>query len=142
IQVTQTSLAQLDDPPPAPDDLYLQTIAVAGPVQPPEPPVEPTRPPEPVSFRAEAPPLPQDEAPTESRVENRQEKRLAEGPPAAWLLPLVWGNRLFDACLVPFGPLGSWLRRSAGRNLLGWTGLLMLAATAGLALCDYLGWTW
>src|SRR5262245_22675641 len=38
IQVTQTSLAQLDDPPPAPDDLYLQTIAVAGPVQPPEPP--------------------------------------------------------------------------------------------------------
>jgi hypothetical protein len=144
VQVTQTALSPADAP--APDDLYLQTIAAAGPVQPPEPPpVEPTRPPEPVFFRAE-PTAPRGvEVPAESLPEARlpeQAARSRERPPAAWLKPLVWCNRLFDACVAPWGPPGRWLSRSAGRNLLGWTGLLLLAATAGLALCDYLGWTW
>src|SRR5262249_10207796 len=58
------------------------------------------------------------------------------------LAPLVWFNRAFDGFLRPLGPAGRWLRRPAGRNLLGLLGLLGLSAAAALALADGLGWGW
>jgi hypothetical protein len=55
---------------------------------------------------------------------------------------LVWFNRAFDGCLVPLGPVGRWLRRPAGRNLLGAGGVLGLLAAAAVAVADCIGWTW
>jgi len=63
-------------------------------------------------------------------------------PTPLWLLPFVWCNRAFDGFTVLLGPPGRWLRGSAGRAALGWTGLLMLAAACGLFLGDWFGWTW
>jgi hypothetical protein len=66
----------------------------------------------------------------------------AEPPLAWWLKPAGWFNDAFNLLLLPLGPLGSWLRGRVGRNLLGALGLLALAAAAGLALADWIGWTW
>jgi hypothetical protein len=61
--------------------------------------------------------------------------------PSLWLRPLFWCNQQFDSWTIPLGPLGRWLRAPAGRNLLGWTGLLLLAVACGLAVYDWFGWT-
>ncbi len=59
-----------------------------------------------------------------------------------WLLwPLLGFNAAFDACLIPFGPAGRWLRGRAGRMILGAVGLLALAAALALMLADWFGWT-
>ena len=56
-----------------------------------------------------------------------------------WLRPLVWLNRFFDRHTYRLGALGRWLRRPAGRAVLGWTGLLLLAAAAVL-LARWIRW--
>jgi len=63
-------------------------------------------------------------------------------PMSGWLLPLVWFNCGFDACLDPLGALGRWLQGQAGRTLLGLLGLLLLAAAAALVVAEGIGWTW
>ncbi len=64
-----------------------------------------------------------------------------EPPPPALLLPLVAVNRLFDGLVTPFGALGIWLRGPAGRDLLGYAGLLLLAGSAAWGVLDWIGWT-
>jgi hypothetical protein len=59
-----------------------------------------------------------------------------------WWRPLVWGNRLFDSFTFGLGAPGRWLRRPAGRTLLGWTGLILLATAVTLVVLDSIGWTW
>jgi hypothetical protein len=62
---------------------------------------------------------------------------------AGWLiLPLLWGNRLFDLGTVLLGEPGSWLRSPGGRGVLGVAGLLLLAAACVWLMRDWLGWTW
>lgn len=63
-------------------------------------------------------------------------------PPPSWLLPLVWFNQGFDACLTPLGAPGRWLCSPRGRQLLGAAGLLGLAAAAALAVSAGMGWSW
>jgi hypothetical protein len=62
--------------------------------------------------------------------------------PRWWQWPLLGFNVVFDLLLLPLGPLGGWLRGSAGRRLLGSLGLLALAGAGALALADWIGWTW
>ncbi len=65
-------------------------------------------------------------------------------PPSAplALLPLVWLNRGFDACMSPLGAPGRWARGPRGRQLLGLAGLASLTAAAILALSAGMGWCW
>jgi hypothetical protein len=67
-----------------------------------------------------------------------------EPPMAAsdwFILPVVWGNRLFDRSTMLLGKSGGWLRGSAGRSALGLAGLLMLAAAILWVVRDLFGWT-
>ena len=80
----------------------------------------------------EAAPIPADESLTSS----------LEPPLPFWLWPLFWVNRCFDRCTAPLGAPGRWLRGPAGKSLLGWAGLLLLAIVGGIALHDWFGWTW
>lgn len=61
-------------------------------------------------------------------------------PAGRWVRPLVWGNRVFDRWAARLGRPGHWLRQPRGRTLLGWTGLLFLAAALTLVLLDWIGW--
>jgi hypothetical protein len=56
--------------------------------------------------------------------------------------PLVWLNQAFDWSTAWLGPLGRWLRGPSGQALLGWSGLLMLAAALAWLALDTLGWSW
>lgn len=56
------------------------------------------------------------------------------------LWPLVAFNVVFDVFLWPLGPLGTWLKRPAGRSFLGTIGLLCLVAAVALAVADHVGW--
>lgn len=58
------------------------------------------------------------------------------------LRPLVWSNRVFDRFTFALGGLGRWLRRPAGRALLGVSGLLLVAAAVALVVLNRIGWTW
>lgn len=58
------------------------------------------------------------------------------------LLPLVWGNRAFDAALSHLGGPGRWLQGRAGKTLLGLTGLLLLVGAMAWGILDWLGWSW
>lgn len=67
-----------------------------------------------------------------------------DAPPAAGpavLLPLLWFNQGFDACLAPLGAPGRWLCGPRGRQVLGVIGLTCLAAAVAVALST-MGWTW
>ena len=69
----------------------------------------------------------------------------AEDAPSSvpWpLLPLLWFNQGFDACLVPLGAPGRWLCGPGGRQLLGAIGLLSLAAAAAVLAAAGMGWSW
>src|SRR5581483_10544232 len=68
---------------------------------------------------------------------------IASRPPAPPLLlrPILWLNRGFDGLSFAFGAPGRWLRRPAGRTVLGTVGLALLAAAAALVLLDRFGWT-
>jgi hypothetical protein len=96
---------------------------------PPPPVMEPAIPPAPTVSEPVAilPPAPAPEPPAET--------------PSAWLLPAVWFNRGFDACLAPLGPVGRWLQGPAGRGFLGTVGLVALAGACALAVADGIGWT-
>lgn len=61
---------------------------------------------------------------------------------SALLAPLLWLNRTFDRTVGRLGKPGRWLRSAAGRTLLGWIGLLCLAAALALGVFDALGWAW
>jgi hypothetical protein len=61
--------------------------------------------------------------------------------PVFILAPLVWFNIVFDHFIGHFGKPGRWLRQSLGRQVLGWLGLLMLAAALALGILDVMGWT-
>ena len=64
-------------------------------------------------------------------------------PRLAWpLRPFLWVNVVFDHTTVWLGPVGHWLRAPGGRALLGWTGLLLLAAALAWLVLDGMGWTW
>jgi hypothetical protein len=66
-----------------------------------------------------------------------------DAPPAvpAALLPLLWFNQGFDACLAPLGAPGRWLCER-GRPVLGFIGLACLAAAAAIAISAGMAWTW
>jgi hypothetical protein len=87
-------------------------------------------------------PVPSSAAPTPA------EPRLsltAEDAPVAVprpLLPLLWFNQGFDACMEPLGAVGRWLCGSRGRQALGFVGLACLAAAAAIALSTGMAWTW
>jgi hypothetical protein len=66
----------------------------------------------------------------------------AEEGPAWYQLPLVGMNRVFDGTTWLLGPLGRWLRAPAGRTLLGWLGLLLLAGALAWGILDWVGWSW
>ena len=108
------------------------------------------------ALAAEPPPEPRAETdpPTPETAPETTPAEAAASPPAEaprvapagaaprWLLwPLLGVNAAFDACLVPFGPAGRWLRGRTGRTVLGAVGLLALAAAAALAAADWFGWT-
>jgi len=63
-------------------------------------------------------------------------------PSSIGALPFVWFNAVADFFLRRFGPPGRFLTTNAGRNLLGWTGILLTVAAIGLGVCDYLGIEW
>jgi len=58
------------------------------------------------------------------------------------LLPLVWFNRGFDKIASFLGRPGQWVSDARGRNILGWTGLLLMCAAGLLFVKDWFGWTW
>ncbi len=61
---------------------------------------------------------------------------------APWRHPVLWSNRTFDRWTLRLGSPGRWLRGPQGRALLGWTGLLLLAAALAWGVLDWIGWTW
>lgn len=148
ITVTEALPELLSSPPASAvtttsDDLYVQSLLHEKPEEPPVP----TRPPEPVAIWDNPPPKEEKaepEAPPRSPLLPIPPPpiRPAEGEPAIWMRPILWCNHAVDCCTVPLGAPGRWLRQPGGRTLLGWAGLMMLAAVGGLALCDCLGWTW
>ncbi len=87
-----------------------------------------------------APAAPVAAPPAESRLQlSAEDAPVAVSP---FLLPLLWFNQGFDACLSPLGAPGRWLCDRRGRHALGTVGLLSLAAAAAVAVCAGLGWTW
>jgi hypothetical protein len=50
-------------------------------------------------------------------------------------------NQTFNILTYLLGPLGTWLR-GAGRNTLGWCGILMLLATGVWAAAEWQGFDW
>ncbi len=58
------------------------------------------------------------------------------------LLPLLWFNQGFDACLAPLGVVGRCLCGRRGRQALGLIGLLCLAGALAIAVSAGMGWTW
>ncbi|HLJ95984.1 MAG TPA: hypothetical protein VKU02_22610 [Gemmataceae bacterium] len=81
--------------------------------------------------------------PVEAKSASFRPAETVHRPRIGWpLYPLVWINRAFDFATGWLGPLGRWLRGPAGRGLLGWVGLLLLAAALAWLAWDGLGWTW
>jgi hypothetical protein len=64
----------------------------------------------------------------------------APEPAPVALLPFVAVNRMFDAAVVGLGPLGEWLCTSAGRAMVGYTGLALLAGSVAWGAAELLGW--
>jgi hypothetical protein len=135
------------------DDLYVQTLLHEHPPEPPPPqpePPPPTMEPEPVGVWNNPPPEPVSEElatipappPVLPLIESTPEPRATVLPPPGWIKPLIWCNHAFDGITTRLGAAGLWMQHPRGRMLLGWVGLLMLAAVCGLALGDCLGWTW
>ncbi len=63
-----------------------------------------------------------------------------EEPMPMPFLPLVVLNRAFDAVMHCFGPAGQWFCTSAGRSLLGYTGLVLLFGSAAWGAAGWFGW--
>lgn len=95
----------------------------------------------------ELPALPTEAAPAApaATVPASQLRLSPEDAPASMpsaLLPLLWFNQGFDACLAPLGAPGRWLCGPSGRQTLGFLGLTCLAAAAAIAITAGMGWTW
>jgi hypothetical protein len=56
------------------------------------------------------------------------------------LFPLTAMNWVYDLYTLPFGLPGRWLRGSVGRNVLGVTGLALLAIAIGCGVVEWMGW--
>ena len=140
-------------PPVAPP--WVRDVSPTLPPEPePEPPPAPPRmeapapvpAPKPNPVEASAPPQEPAPPPLSSRELRRARHWKPTKPsanrPTPWLLwPLVGFNAVFDACLLPWGPLGRWLRGPTGRAFLGILGLLFLTAAAAWAAAEWIGWT-
>jgi hypothetical protein len=63
-----------------------------------------------------------------------------EQPAPLPLLPFVGLNRVFDGVMSCFGPLGQWFCTSAGRNLLGFVGLVLLGGGIAWGAVEVFGW--
>ncbi len=62
---------------------------------------------------------------------------------ASWfIVPVLWGNRVFDQGTHYLGDAGAWLRTTLGRAVVGTAGLLLLGAAALWLMRDWLGWSW
>ena len=116
----------------------------------PEPPVENTPP---IEIRLPIAPAPVQPVPPPARmiappVETPAEPRLRltaeDAPPSVPrpLLPLLWFNQGFDACLAPLGAPGRWLCGPSGRQLMGAIGLLSLGAATAILVAAGMGWSW
>jgi hypothetical protein len=118
--------------PPAPYPYSL----VFGQQQPSSPPPSAAVPPPPAGFVSPAPaagiPAPQWQAPRDTAT---------PGVPFL-LLPLLVLNRVFDGLTYLLGPVGGWLRRPSGRNLIGWLGVLMILGAVAWGAVDWFGLTW
>jgi hypothetical protein len=82
--------------------------------------------------------------PPPNRPRSARDALAASRPPTPprLLQPILALNRQFDSLAFGLGSPGRWLRRPAGRTLLGLVGLALLAVTAVLVLIDRIGWTW
>jgi hypothetical protein len=59
-------------------------------------------------------------------------RQYAPAPPQSLALaPLRAINWCFDQVVLPLGAPGRWLKSRTGRNVLGWTGVLLVLAAAG-----------
>jgi hypothetical protein len=66
-----------------------------------------------------------------------------DGPPTALAYRgLVQVNALLDRAFGLLGPVGRPLTTPAGRNFLGWLGVVLLVGAAAFCLGAWLGWTW
>jgi hypothetical protein len=132
--------AEPEQPPPLPPP---RTILSPPPILPEEVPVEA---PGGLASTPATPPAAPASAPT-GWVPRRPRRPLWDTPappqPVAsgWVTLLMAINRLFDFGLGFLGPLGRWLRQPFGRAVLGWFGVLCLAAAVVVAVLDWLGWT-
>ena len=71
------------------------------------------------------------------------QSKAQEAPPVrGWLRPVATCNRAFDIGASYLGPAGQWLSGPAGRSFLGWTGILLLAASLAWLALEGLSWTW
>ncbi len=92
-------------------------------------------------------PIPSDdrvERDTPPTVEPRLSLSVEDAPVAVPfpLLPLLWFNQGFDACLAPLGVVGRCLCGRRGRQALGLIGLACLAGAVAIAVSAGMGWTW
>ena len=60
-------------------------------------------------------------------------------PPPLWLWPAAGVNHLYDSLMGRLGAPGR-IMRGTGRTLLGWIGLLLMAAALAWAVFDWLHW--
>jgi hypothetical protein len=63
-----------------------------------------------------------------------------EEPAPLPLLPVVGLNRVFDGIMSCFGPPGQWFCTTAGRNLLGFVGLVLLGGSIAWGTAEWFGW--
>jgi hypothetical protein len=99
-------------------------------------------------FSSWSPPLP---SPVPAQPGQEEELVNLPAPPAevpapqgsvpAWLGPLVWVNRGFEAGAHFLGPPGRWLASPSGRTVLGTAGLFALGMALVLLLLRGIGWT-
>jgi len=64
----------------------------------------------------------------------------APASPRLSLLPFLWINERFDGVVNVLPGLGTLLRTSSGRGILGFLGIVLSAAALGWLLKDLLGW--
>jgi hypothetical protein len=78
--------------------------------------------------------LPQGPFPSEAAASAMQH-------PSIFIAVLLLINKTFDVLAYLLGPVGASLR-GPGRNLLGWTGIVLIAAAAAWALGEWYGYDW